>query len=84
MSLTEKTAYIKGLADGLDYDKTTKEGKIIEALLDLVGEMAAEIADIQEDISEIDEDDIEAAAQKAANQVEAAAEAATEYVNSLF
>jgi hypothetical protein len=29
MSLTEKSAYLKGLADGLEYDKTTKEGKII-------------------------------------------------------
>ncbi len=56
MNLTEKSAYIKGLADGLEFDKTTKEGKILAALLDLVNEMAAEIASIQEDISEIDED----------------------------
>ena len=56
MSLTEKTAYIKGLADGLEYDKTTKEGKILAALLELVDEMAAEITDIREDIEEIDED----------------------------
>ncbi len=56
MNLNEKSAYIKGLADGLDYDKTTKEGKIIAALLDLVTEMTAEIEDIKEDINEIDED----------------------------
>ena len=56
MNLTEKSAYIKGLADGLDLDKDTKEGKIIAALLDLVDEMAQEIADIQSDISDIDED----------------------------
>ncbi len=56
MNLTEKSAYIKGLADGLEYDKSTKEGKIIAALLDLVDEMAKEIADIQSDIADIDED----------------------------
>ena len=56
MSLTEKTAFLKGLAEGLDYDKNTKEGKLLAALIDLVDEMAKEIADIQEDIEEIDED----------------------------
>lgn len=56
MNLTEKSAYIKGLADGLGLDKETKEGKIIAALLDLVDEMANEIAGIHQDIDEIDED----------------------------
>ena len=56
MSMTEKSAYLKGLADGLEYDKTTKEGKIIAALLDLVDDMAKALADVQNDIEEIDED----------------------------
>jgi hypothetical protein len=56
MSLTEKTAYLKGLADGLEYDKTTKEGKLLAALIDLVDELANEVADIQNDIEEIDND----------------------------
>ena len=56
MNLTEKSAYIKGLADGLEFDKTTKEGKILAALLELVDEMTAEIASIKKDIEEIDED----------------------------
>ena len=56
MNLTEKAAYIKGLADGLELDKETKEGKIIAALLELVQEMADEIAGIHQDIDEIDED----------------------------
>ena len=56
MNLTEKSAYIKGLADGLELDKETKEGKIIAALLELVDEMAVAVADLQNDIEEIDED----------------------------
>ena len=56
MKLTEKSAYIKGLAEGLAFDKETKEGKIIAALLELVDDMANAIANIQQDIEEIDED----------------------------
>jgi hypothetical protein len=63
MTLTEKTAYIQGLADGLDLDKTSKEGKLIAALIDLTSEMAKTIAEQQEQldtlhdyIEEIDED----------------------------
>ena len=56
MNLTEKSAYIKGLAEGLDLDKTTKEGKIIAALMELVDDMAQQIAAVREDIEAIDED----------------------------
>ena len=63
MNLTEKAAYIKGLADGLDYNKETAEGKLIAALIDMVDEMAKEIAlldetvvELNDYIEEIDED----------------------------
>ena len=56
MNLTEKSAYIKGLAEGLEFDKTTKEGKILAALMELVDELATEVSGIQQDIEEIDED----------------------------
>ena len=63
MTLTERTAYIKGLAEGLALDESTKEGKLIRALIDLTAEMAETIAEQEEDIEtladyieEIDED----------------------------
>ena len=63
MTLSEKAAYIQGLADGLELDESTKEGKLLAALIDLVGEMTDAIAEIDEDldtlndyIEEIDED----------------------------
>ncbi len=63
MTLSEKAAYIQGLADGLELDESTKEGKLIAALIDLVGEMTDAIGEIDEDldtlndyIEEIDED----------------------------
>ncbi len=63
MTLYEKAAYLRGLADGVDLDKTTPEGKILAALLDLVTDIADEVEAINEDIvdlqdyvEEIDED----------------------------
>ena len=63
MNITEKAAYIKGLADGVELDKDSKEGKLILALIDLVSDMADEIAVLEEDIDtafdyceELDED----------------------------
>ena len=63
MTLTERTAYIKGLCDGLDLDKTTKEGKLIAALIELCDDLANTVTDQQEQIDtlhdyieEIDED----------------------------
>ena len=63
MALKEKAAYLKGLADGLDFDKTTAEGKLIAAMLELLDEMTDTIDAIGEDmdylgdyIEEVDKD----------------------------
>ena len=63
MTLYEKAAYLRGLADGVDLDKNTPEGKILAALLDLVSDIADEVEAINEDIvdlqgyvEELDED----------------------------
>ena len=63
MDIGEKMSYIAGLAEGLDIDKSTKEGKlltaIVEALGDIVDEikaMSADMSDIEDLVDEIDED----------------------------
>ena len=63
MDICEKIAYIKGLADGLALDTDSKEGKIIAAIVDLLGDITAEICDIEdacddmsEQIDAVDED----------------------------
>ena len=53
MTLYEKAAYLRGLADGVDLDKTTPEGKILAALLDLVSDIADEVEAINEDIVDL-------------------------------
>ena len=48
MTVVEKAAYLKGLAEGLGIDPETKEGKLWGALCDLVSDMAHEIEDLQD------------------------------------
>ena len=56
MNLSERASYIKGLAEGLEIDRESKEGKLIAALIELTGEMAQELAKVRKDIDEIDDD----------------------------
>ena len=53
MNLTEKSAYIKGLAEGLDLDKNTAEGKLIAALIDLTGDLAEYVAELEDELDEL-------------------------------
>ena len=47
MKLSEKAAYLKGLADGLNINEDTPTEKLIGKLLDLVSDMAAEIEKLE-------------------------------------
>ena len=53
MKLTEKSAYIKGLMDGLDLDSDKKEIKLIKALVDLVDDLALTVTDLDEDVDQV-------------------------------
>lgn len=56
MTITEKVAYLKGLMEGLDLDKTTKEGKILSAMADILEDLSLTVADNCDQIDAIDED----------------------------
>ena len=53
MTIIEKAAYIKGLVDGMELDKSTKEGKVIAALVDLLGEVVEYVDQLDADIDEL-------------------------------
>ena len=55
MDMKEKAAYLKGLAEGLNYDKTTAEGKLLTAIIDLLGEIAEEVEGTQQDVDYLHE-----------------------------
>ena len=48
MTITEKTAYLKGLADGLGVDPESKEGKLWAALNDVLTDIAHELESLHE------------------------------------
>ena len=59
MTVVEKAAYLKGLAEGLGVTPDSKEGKLWAALNDLLSDMAHEIEDLQEsnlDLADIIDD----------------------------
>ena len=49
--MKEKAAYLKGLIDGLGIDESTKEGKVIKAMSELLSEMAETVDSIDEDVT---------------------------------
>ena len=63
MTISEKSAYLKGLMDGLKLDTASDEGKMIAAIVDLLGDMTKKVSDIEEttiaisdELDEIEED----------------------------
>ena len=63
MTITEKAAYLKGLMEGLKLDTETAEGKMIAAIVDLLGDVTRRLHDVEEttiaisdELDEIEED----------------------------
>lgn len=50
MEISEKVAYLKGLADGLDVSKKSNEGRLLLEVLDVLEEMAASIDGLEFDM----------------------------------
>ena len=53
MTISEKSAYLKGLEDGMNLDTEKAEGKLIAGLLDLVSDIATTVETLDEDYSEL-------------------------------
>ncbi len=63
MTISEKSAYLKGLMDGLKLDTDKPEGQMIAAIVDLLGDMTRRLTDVEEttiaisdELDEIEED----------------------------
>ena len=66
MTISEKSAYLKGLMDGLKLNTESDEGKMIAAIVDLLGDLTRKVTDIEDttiaisdELDEI-EDDLDA------------------------
>lgn len=63
MNLTERISYIRGLCEGLNLDESKPEVKVINAIVELLDDMAFAVTDMEElydelsaQVDEIDED----------------------------
>ena len=63
MTISEKSAYLKGLMDGLKLNTEADEGKMIAAIVDMLGDLARKVTDIEDttiaisdELDEIEED----------------------------
>ena len=63
MTISEKSAYLKGLMDGLALNTESDEGKMIAAIVDLLGDVTKKVVDIEDttiaisdELDEIEED----------------------------
>ena len=63
MKITEKAAYLKGLMDGLNLDTEKAEGKLISAIVELLGDVTKKLSDVEDttiaisdELDEIEED----------------------------
>ncbi|MBQ8842623.1 MAG: hypothetical protein IJZ65_08355 [Ruminiclostridium sp.] len=53
MTIAEKVSYIKGLAEGMKLDDSTNEGKVINAIIDVLGDIALNIEEIDSDLADV-------------------------------
>ena len=55
MEISEKVAYLKGLAEGLALDTESKEGKLIAAIIDVLDEMSIRFEDIDDNLVDLED-----------------------------
>ena len=63
MTISEKSAYLKGLMDGLKLNTETAEGQMIASIVELLGDITKKVTDIEnttiaisDELDEIEED----------------------------
>ena len=48
MTINEKAAYLKGLMEGLQLDTEKAEGKMIAAMVDLLGDLSKKLTNVED------------------------------------
>ena len=56
MEISEKVAYLKGLAEGLALDTESKEGKLISVMIGILEEIGMSIEDLEENATAMGEE----------------------------
>ena len=53
--ITDRTSYLRGLAEGLNIDKEKAENKLMLEMLNVMDEMAQKVLELDNDLDELDE-----------------------------
>ena len=53
MTLSERTAYLKGLMEGMKLDTETNEGKLFRAIIETLDDMALTVSDVEDVVDAI-------------------------------
>lgn len=56
MSIVKRVAYLKGLAEGLDLGRHTKEEKVLAVIIDILEDMALEFEEVKGDVLSLSDD----------------------------
>ena len=54
MTLTEKAAYLKGMMEGMSFEPTTNEGKLLAKVIELLEEITVTVEDLENQVDAID------------------------------
>lgn len=54
-NLTDRAAYLRGLAEGMNLDKEKNENKLLLEILGLMDEMAQKVSELDADVGELEE-----------------------------
>ena len=55
MTLTERVAFLRGLMEGSEINASTKEGRIMKEMLEILDDLALTVTDIESDVAELSE-----------------------------
>ncbi len=55
MKLSEQMSYLKGLVDGMEIDLTTKEGKVLSQIMEVLQSAVLYIDDLQDQVDDVTE-----------------------------
>lgn len=53
MKTTERVSYIRGLAEGLELDEDKKEVKVLNAIIDLLDDMALSMSEMEDNLNDM-------------------------------
>ena len=56
MSITKRVTYLRGMVEGLELERETKEQKVLHGIIEILDAIAVELEDLDADVMALDDD----------------------------